>query len=91
MKNAKVHSVTYQQALGNAAFSAGFKDVAQSNGWNERLELAEQWNYERGRMFAAWLATKGMNPATFPLKSGRWASKIAIDYFKLASSESAVF
>lgn len=91
MANASVHTVTLQQALGNAAFSAGFKDVAQSKGWNERFNRVEQWNYERGRLFAVWLETKGMHPATFPLKNGRWASKAAIAYYMQALSEKAVF
>lgn len=91
MANASVHTVTMQQALSNAAFSAGFKDVAQSKGWNERWNRVEQWNYERGRMFAVWLTTKGMYPATFPLKNRRWASRATIAYYQQALSEKAVF
>lgn len=91
MANVNINKVTFQKALGNAAFSAGFKDVAQSKGWNERFTRLEQWNYERGRMFAVWLKTQGFNPATFPLKSGRWASKDAIYFYRQALSEKAVF
>jgi len=91
MGNTKVVPITDQQALGNAEFAAGFRDVAKSKGWNERRNPVEQWNYERGRMFAVWLTTQGLNPASFPLKSGRWASKATINYYRLALSEKAVF
>ncbi len=91
MANASVRTVTMQQALSNAAFRAGFDDVAKRKGWNERWNRIEQWNYERGRMFAAWLNTQGLNPATFPLKSGRWASKATISHYLLGLSKRDLF
>ncbi len=91
MANAKLCKVTNQQALGNADFTAGFRDIAKAKGWNERRNPVAQWNYERGRMFAVWLTTQGLNPVTFPLKSGRWASKATISYYRLALSEKSVF
>lgn len=91
MKNAMVKTVTYQQALSNEAFKAGFMDVAKSKGWRERWHRVEQWNYERGRMFATWLKTQGLDPAEFPLKRGRWVTETTIHKYRQASADGAVF
>lgn len=91
MSNAPIRSVTYQQALSNEAFKAGFLDVAKANGWHERWNKVEQWNYERGRMFATWLKTKGLDPSEFPLKRGRWATDTTINKYRAARAEGSVW
>lgn len=91
MTNAQVETVTYQKALSNTAFRLGFTDWAHSKGWNEKWGRKEQWNYERGRLFALWLSMRGIDPRKFKLKSGRWASRETIHYYRIASSEGAVF
>lgn len=91
MENAKIRRITIQQALSNAEFRRGFEDIAQGKGWCESWERNEQWHYERGRMFATWLTTKGHDLKSFPLKSGRWATRAAIDSYRTARLENAVF
>lgn len=91
MLNAKVRAVTLQQALSNEAFKSGFMDIAKANGWHERWDRVEQWNYERGRMFATWLKTQGLDPVVFPLKRGRWATKTTKDYFLKARRDNSIF
>jgi hypothetical protein len=91
MKNAAVKRITIQQALSGAAFRDGFSDYSNRKGWNEKPGRADQWNYERGRMLAAWLETKGVNPASYPLKRGRWATRAAMDAYRSALREGSIF
>lgn len=91
MKNTLVNVVTMQTALSNKEFRLGFADWAHSKGWNEQHTVRGQWNYERGRLFALWLQKRGIDPKTFKLKSGRWASRETIHYFRYAMADGAVF
>ena len=91
MKNATVRSITVQQALSSSAFRDGFTDYAMGRGWNEKRNGKEQWEYERGRMFAAWLASKAYDLGSYPLKRGRWASPTTIGHYNEARREGSVF
>jgi hypothetical protein len=91
MKNAVTKTTTIQQALSNAAFRDGFTDYALRRGWNEKDGRKDQWNYERGRMFAAWLETKAIDLASYPLKHGRWATRTTINHYRDARAEGSIF
>lgn len=90
MKNATTKKIKIQQALSNAAFREGFTDYAFRRGWNEKDERKDQWNYERGRMFAAWLKSKAFDLGSYPLKRGRWASPTTIGHYRDAMREGSV-
>jgi hypothetical protein len=91
MKNAITKTITIQQALSSAAVRDGFSDYAMSRGWHEKTNGKEQWNYERGRMFAAWLKSKAFHLASYPLKRGRWASPTTISHYRDAMREGSIF
>ncbi len=91
MKNASTKTITLQKALSVAAFKDGFTDFAKRKGWNEKRNPTDQWNYERGRMFAAWLETRGITLDSYPLKAGRWASRTTINHYNAARSEGSIF
>lgn len=91
MSNQTTTTVTVQKALSNASFRDGFRDYATRNGWHEKWGRVEQWNYERGRMFAAWLETQKVNLASYPLKKGRWATRTAISDYATARKQGSLF
>jgi hypothetical protein len=91
MGNANTKAISVQAALSNAPFKLGFTDYAMGKGWHEKKRPADQWNYERGRMFAAWLTGQGIDPVSFPLKSGRWASRETIRHYFAARQDGSCF
>lgn len=80
MKNYESHSVNLKQVLSSAAFVKGFSDYKNRAGWREPDNAIEQWRYERGRLFAAWLESCGVELCTFKFKSGRWQPTLQLQH-----------
>lgn len=90
MKNAETHSVKLKTVMASKPFLDGFKDYAIGNGWHEPGNEKEQWRYERGRLFAAFLKSYGVDVCKYRLKAGRYATLQAVDHYKLAKNCGAV-
>jgi len=90
MRNHKTRKTTIKQVMSSAAFLKGFYDFRDKNGWHEPREWLDQWRYERGRMFAAFLSSCGINLYQYPLKAGRWATDGAVKRYAAAQKEGAV-
>lgn len=91
MSNAKTKTVTLRGIMSSKAFLQGFTDVVRSNGWNyPEHDEQSQWRYERGRMFAVWLTTQGVNLSQYRLKAGRWVTSHAMNHYKAAKQSKAV-
>lgn len=84
MKNATGRSVKINSFMSSQAFISGFMDRAYGNGWNEKPEPGEQWKYERGRMFAAFLESCGVLARKYKLRAGRYVTRKAVNDFKHA-------
>lgn len=90
MKNAETHTVKLKTVLASKAFTQGFRDYVKSSGWNEPENAIEQWRYERGRLFAAFLESQGIQINNYKLKAGRYATGAALHHYKLAKNSGAV-
>lgn len=90
MKNATGRPVKINAFMSSKAFVAGFMDFAHGKGWNEQAEPGEQWKYERGRMFAAFLEYCGMPAHKYRLRAGRYTTLKAVNDFKLAMRDGAI-
>lgn len=90
MKNATTYKVSLKSVLSSAAFVKGFSDYASRAGWNEPAHDKEQWRYERGRLFAAWLESCGVSLSKYKLRHGRWATLDAISNYNIARKIGAV-
>ena len=64
--------ITINGLFRNKYFLRGYRDVAKNRGWNPEYDKwysGEQWNYERGRQFAA--ATFSKLPPKVTTLSGK--------------------
>lgn len=90
MKNAETRTTTLKAMLSSAAFVKGFTDYSKRSGWFPPDEAVEQWRYERGRLFAAWLESYGVELSTYRLRAGRWATHDSIRNYNIARAQNAV-
>lgn len=86
MKNAGTNRVTIQSVMGTSEFRDGVDDFRAGrpmrDDWSgrKRSHIAkQQWDYERGRLWAAWCKSQG---ADMPLKIGRKVTASAIQAYK---------
>ena len=86
----KTKQITIKYLMSSKPFLDGFLDVTRDRGWNEPRDEVEQWRYERGRMFAAWLKAQGVILAQYRLKQGRWVTRMAVEHYKAARQQKAV-
>jgi hypothetical protein len=90
-----VRRVKLSTIMGRADFSIGMRDASEGkpirDHWDVRTKAgiaAEQWCYERGRMFWVWLKAKGME--NMPIKKGRTVLDWALMEFNTAIREKAI-
>ena len=86
----KTNAVTWSSIVGSAAFQAGVHDFQKglSPAYDKWAKTNKSWKYERGRLFAAWLAGKGVKVP--PSRVGRRVSGVACAVLKQAFIEKAI-
>ena len=59
-KQARTKTVTTFDIIKDPAFRTGAMDAALGRPFDELRKLGDQWNYERGRLFAVTLRAEGV-------------------------------
>ena len=95
MKNSKTKRTTVQSVMRCSEFRAGFIDFKKGrpmrDDWEgrDRSQVgAQQWNYERGRLFGAIASGAGMGDT--PLKIGRDLNPAMIDLAGQAFADKSI-
>jgi hypothetical protein len=89
IKNYEGKAKSLRMIMSSAPFLHGFQDVINGRWTDVREELA-QWRYERGRMFAVWLRSKGQQIDRLKLKQGRWIRQEFINAYVMAKKEGSI-
>lgn len=95
MSNSARKRATFQSIIGCSEFRAGWDDFRAGrqmrDDWRGRdraFVAAQQWSYERGRMFAAWCKAEGLDMVQ--LKAGRRVTDAAVFAFADAYRQKAI-
>ena len=93
--NSARKKTTISAVMGTADFLDGMRDAANGrphkDHWDARTTKgvgSEQWGYERGRLFYAWIKSRGLDG--LQMKEGRRVMQWAQDEFMAAWREKAI-